>query len=61
MNEEISFVSLPPTVRKLVRQCENVEIKIVKNRSAIVFNENCVNNDLLPIYTNSNVTIVDDN
>ena len=34
------------------RELERLHLKIIKERSHLKFNEVCLNNDLLPIYTN---------
>ena len=38
--------------RKLIRNIENIEKKLINCQLAVVFNETCLNEDILPIYTN---------
>ena len=38
--------------RRLLRNIENIEKKLINCQLAAVFNETCLNEDILPIYTN---------
>ena len=40
--------------RKLIRNIENIEKKLLNCQLAVVFNETCLNDDILSIYTNIN-------
>ncbi len=39
---------LDPEVRRLVRRLERLHLKILKKKQSTVFNETCLDNDLLP-------------
>ena len=43
--------------RKLIRYIENIEKKLINCQLAVVFNETCLNEDILSIYTNIYVYI----
>jgi len=56
----LSFIILKNTNRdvlKLFRDLERIKIKLVKKRSHLVFNQTCLNNKLLPTYTNIYICI----
>ena len=38
--------------RRLIRSIENIEKKLMNCQLAVVFNKICLNEDILPIYTN---------
>ena len=38
--------------RKLIRNIENIEKKLINCQLAVVFKETCLNEEILPIYTN---------
>ena len=42
----------PNNIKKLLRKIENLEKKLVNARVAIVFNKTCLNENLLPTFTN---------
>ena len=44
-------------VRKLFRDIEKKSIKLIETKSHRAFNECCLNNNLLPNYTNINIYI----
>ena len=44
--------SLPPTERKLARKIENLEKKIINAKLAVSFNRKCIQENLLPKFTN---------
>ena len=39
-------------VKKLLRKIENLEKKLANARVAILFNKTCLNENILPIFTN---------
>ena len=43
---------LPFTASSILRKLENVKRKIIKCKWSIVFNETCLNENILPNYTN---------
>ena len=42
----------PDNVKKLLRKIENIEKKLANARVAILFNETCLNENILPNFTN---------
>ena len=44
--------SLPPTEKKLARKIENLEKKIINAKFAVSFNRKCIQENLLPKFTN---------
>ena len=42
----------PENIKKLIRKIENLENKLVNARVPIVFNKTCLNENLLPTFTN---------
>ena len=47
----------PENIKKILRKLENLEKKLVNARVAIVFNKTCLNETLLPIFTNIDIII----
>ena len=45
------FYQLDPEVRRLVRRLECFHLNIFKKKQSAVFNQTCLDNDLLPQYT----------
>jgi hypothetical protein len=45
------FTQIPVEARKLFRQLESIEDKLIKTQSAIAFNNACVLNNIMPNYT----------
>ena len=43
---------LQTNAKKVIRKIERTERKLQKAKSALVFNETCINEDILPKYTN---------
>ena len=43
--------------RKIIRNIENIDKKLINCQLAVVFNETCLNEDILPIYTNIHIYI----
>ena len=43
--------------RRLIRNIENIDKKLINCQLAVVFNETCLNEDILPIYTNIYINI----
>ena len=43
---------LQTSTKKLIRNIERTERKLQKAKSALVFNKTCINEDILPKYTN---------
>ena len=41
--------------RRLIRNIENIEKKLINCQLAVVFNETCLNEDILSIYTSINI------
>ena len=41
---------LDPDIRKIRRRLERLHLKILKRKQAVVFNQTCLDNDLLRIY-----------
>ena len=48
---EMLFI-LPPETRKIVRLLEKCSFKLIKLKCGILFNHTCLNENLLPIYSN---------
>ena len=44
--------TLPIVARKTARSIEQTNRKLAKAKSAVLFNRQCLNEDILPIYTN---------
>ena len=42
---------LDPNIRKRARRLEKIQIKIMKNKCSVLFNNTCLQNNLLPKYT----------
>ena len=42
----------PENIKKRIRKIENLENKLANARVAIVFNKTCLNENLLPTFTN---------
>ena len=42
----------PENIKKLIRKIENLENKLANARVAILFNKTCLNENILPKYTN---------
>ena len=42
----------PSECKKFVRELENTTKKVINARNAVLFNETCIANNLLPRYTN---------
>ena len=42
----------PEYIKKQLRKIENLELKLANARVAIVFNKTCLNENLLPTFTN---------
>ena len=62
MSEELSFSilnSCSADVKNVYKNIEKISIKIVAVNSHQSFNETCLNNNLLPIYTNIYIYIYD--
>ena len=38
--------------RRLIRKIENIEKKLINCQLAVLFNQTCLNEDILPTYTN---------
>ena len=43
--------------RKLIRNIENIEKKLIDCQLAVVFNKTCLNEDILPVYSNTYIYI----
>ena len=41
-----------PEIRQNIRKSENIEKKLINAELALVFNETCYNENILPRYTN---------
>lgn len=54
MNFGQLLYSLPNDKKKLARQIEKVNNKINKAKTSLVFNKMCIQENLLPTYTNIN-------
>ena len=52
MNIGNALHELSPEGRKVVRKIENTSRKIINAKASVVFNELCINNNLLPKFTN---------
>ena len=48
---------LQTNAKKVIRKIERTERKLQKAKSALVFNETCINEDILPKYTNMYIYI----
>ena len=44
--------NLPAEAMQIIRKLENVKRKIIKCKWSMVFNDTCINEKLLPNYTN---------
>lgn len=44
--------NLPHDVKNTIRKTEKTQKKLVKNQSAMVFNQTCLQENILPTYTN---------
>ena len=47
-----TFFSINQETRRLIRNIENIEKKLINCQLAVVLNETCLYEDTLPIYTN---------
>ena len=43
---------LQPETKKLVRQFEKCTFKIIKQKCSLIFNQTCINEHILPTYSN---------
>ena len=48
----------PENIKKQLRKIENLENKLANARVAIVFNKTCLNENLLPTFTNNNIIYI---
>ena len=48
----------PDNIKTQVRNIENLEKKLANERVAIVFNKTCLNENLLPTFTNTYIYIL---
>ena len=44
--------TLQPSIKKLVRDFERRSFKLCKQKISVLFNQTCLNEDILPKYTN---------
>ena len=53
MNIDIGSIlhKLPEEQRKVIRKKEKLQKKVIKNKYAIVFNQTCLKENILPAYT----------
>ena len=51
MNIGSTLYQLPEQQRKVIRKKEKLQKKVIKNKYAIVFNQTCIKEDILPAYT----------
>ena len=42
--------SIPPNTIKVIREFERIQKKICRHKMSIMFNEICINEEMLPIY-----------
>ena len=52
MNFAELIFNIPMNERKIIRKIEKIEKKIIDNKYALVFNQTCIKENILPIYTN---------
>ena len=51
MNYLNELFKLPNYIRTKLRKLENVKTKIIKSKWSLVFNDTCLNENILPNYT----------
>ena len=49
---EVGFSLIPNNIKNDVRKLEKITISIEKEKSKVMFNEQCLINEILPNYTN---------
>ena len=47
----------PPNTIKLIREFERIQKKICRHKMSIMFNEICINEEMLPKYTHTHIYI----
>ena len=52
MNFGSLLFQLPPEERKVIRKIENISKKLINANFAVIFNEICSRENLLPTFTN---------
>ena len=52
------LATLQPNVKKLLRKYEHIAKKLIKAEFALRFNNQCINEKSLPIYTNIYIYII---
>ena len=50
-NSRITFIVFPPNTIKVIREFERTQKKICRHKMSIMFNEICINEEMLPKYT----------
>ena len=49
--------SPPPEYDKVIREFERIQKKICRHKMSIMFNEICINEEMLPIYIHTHIYI----